>query len=146
MAPETSSAERALTAGLVLFAAYHLVLAVWMAISPGTFFDQVGPFGTLNDHYLRDLATYNAAIAVGFAVAVRRPAWRIPMLALATVQFTLHSINHLVDIGNSHPGWAGPFDFASLAAATAVLAWLLAGAARAERPPSPPPPTRGASR
>ena len=35
-------------------------------------------------------------------VAVRRPSWRVPALAMATVQFATHSINHLVDIAGEH--------------------------------------------
>lgn len=132
-----SRAQDAMVAGLVVFAAYHLGLAVWMAAFPHTFFDRVGPFGLRNDHYIRDNATFNAAIGVAFALAVRRPSWRVPVLALTTVQFALHSINHLADIGKSHPAWNGPADFGALSASTVLLAWLLRGAIRAEQPPSP---------
>lgn len=130
--------ERVLRGGLVVFAAYHLAIAVWMAVSPHTFYVRVGPFGVANDHYVRDVATFTAAIGVALAIAVRRPSWRVPVLALTTVQFALHSINHLVDIGKSHPAWNGPADFASLMLATLALAWLLREAARAQAPPSPP--------
>jgi hypothetical protein len=85
----------------------------------------VGPFGAQNDHYIRDTATFSGAIGVGLLIALRRPAWRVPMLAVSTVQFALHSINHLFDIDRAHPSWNGYFDFFSLAAATLVLAWLL---------------------
>jgi hypothetical protein len=68
----------------------------------------------------------------------------LPVLALTTLQFALHSVNHLVDIGKSHPAWNGPADFASLTLATVALAWLLREAAAAQRPPSSPPPTPGA--
>ena len=66
-------------------------------------------------------------------IAVRRPSWRVPVLALTTVQFALHSVNHLLDIGNAHPAWTGYFDFFSLAAATVVLAWLWRSRARRSR-------------
>jgi len=115
-----------LEGGLLVFAAYHLALAVWMALSPRSFFTAVGPFGVRNDHYIRDTATFEAALGVGLAVAVRRPAWRVPLLAVLAVQFALHSVNHLVDIGAAHPAWTGYVDFASLAASTALLLWLLA--------------------
>jgi len=85
----------------------------------------VGPFGVRNDHYIRDTATFSAAIGVGLLIALRRPSWRVPMLAITTVQFALHSVNHLVDIDKSHPAWNGYFDFFSLAAATVLLGWLL---------------------
>jgi hypothetical protein len=114
--------------GLAAFGAYHLALALFMAAAPRAFFTDVGPFGVLNSHYIRDTATFNAAIGAALLVAVRRPSWRVPVLALTTLQFALHSVNHLVDIARAHPAWNGYFDFFSLAAATLVLAWLLRAA------------------
>jgi hypothetical protein len=115
----------ALTAGIAVFALYNLALALFMAAAPHSFFTNVGPFGARNDHYIRDTATFSAAIGVGLLIALRRPSWRVPMLAISTVQFALHSINHLVDIEKAHPAWNGYFDFFSLAAATILLGWLL---------------------
>jgi hypothetical protein len=123
-AAPTREGPSVLTVGLGAFAVYHLALALFMAVAPHAFYVDVGPFGVANDHYIRDVATYNAALAFAFAVAVRRPSWRVPVLALTTVQFALHSVNHLVDIGKAHPAWAGYFDFFSLAALTILLAWL----------------------
>jgi hypothetical protein len=120
----TSTAPTIVTVGVGAFAVYQLALAAFMAIAPHAFFTDVGPFGTANTHYIRDVATYNAAIAFGFAMSVRRPAWRIPVLALTTVQFALHSLNHLIDIGKAHPVFDGYFDFFSLAVLTVLLAWL----------------------
>jgi hypothetical protein len=121
------------TVGVVAFAFYHLVLAAFMAFAPHTFFADVGPFGTRNDHYIRDVATYNAALGVAFAISIRRTSWRIPVLALTTIQFALHSVNHLIDIGASHPAWNGYFDFFSLAVSTLLLGWLWNQAARQRR-------------
>ena len=136
------SAMSTVRAAMIAFAAYHLVLALFMAIAPHAFFTDVGPFGARNDHYVRDVATYNAALGVGFLIAVQRPGWRVPMLAITLVQFALHSVNHLVDIGNAHPAWNGYFDFFSLAIATALLVWLLRLALAEAR--SSPRPARGA--
>ena len=47
------------------------------------------------------------------------------MLAITTLQFALHSINHLVDIDKAYPAWNGYFDFFSLAVATIAIAGLL---------------------
>jgi len=139
--PLLSSADRAdaLTAGLAVLAAYHLVLAIFMAAAPHAFFTAVGPFGVSNVHYIRDMATFNAAIGIGFAVAVRHGGWRVPMLTVALIQFALHSVNHLIDIANAHPAWTGYFDFFALALSTALIAWLLrtalAGRAREQATP-----------
>jgi hypothetical protein len=130
-------AAQALLGGLVAFAAYHLALAAFMAFGPHAFYRAIGPFGPYNGHYVRDTATFEAALGAGLAVAVFRPAWRVPVLGATTVQFALHSLNHLVDIGSAHPRWTGYFDFFSLLAATLLLTWLLA---LANRPTPPPPP------
>lgn len=125
LATRSKAPPSTLVVGVAAFGAYHLALALFMAVAPRTFFADVGPFGTVNTHYIRDTATFNAAIGVALLVAVRRPSWRVPVLTLTTLQFALHSVNHLVDIGRAHPAWTGYFDFFSLAAATLVLAWLL---------------------
>lgn len=123
----------ALRAGLAVFAVYHLGLALFMALAPRTFYKDVGPFEALNTHYIRDVATFSAALGAGFVVALRRPSWRVPVLAVTTIQFALHSLNHLVDIGKAHPRWLGYFDFFSLLAATLLLAWLWSVAAEQRR-------------
>jgi len=126
-------APSVLELGFAVYAAYHLLLGLFMAIAPHAFFTAIGPFGARNDHYVRDVATYNLAFGVGFAVALRRPSWRVPVVALATIQFALHSANHLADIGAAHPTWTGYSDFFSLAAATALLGWLWRAAAKESR-------------
>jgi hypothetical protein len=122
---EPSLATDALTAGIALLAVYQLGLAVFMAVSPHSFFTSIGPFGTLNAHYIRDTATFSAALGVGLAVSLWRPSWRVPMLAVVAVQFGLHSINHLIDIGAAHPAWTGYFDFFSLLFSTFLIIGLL---------------------
>jgi hypothetical protein len=119
------TAAQALAIGLALLAVYHVALALFMAIGPHAFYKAIGPFGPYNEHYIRDTATFNAALGAGFAVALVRSAWRVPVLAVTTVQFALHTLNHLLDVGDAHPAWTGWFDFLSLGAATLVLAWLL---------------------
>jgi UPF0716 family protein affecting phage T7 exclusion len=56
---------------------------------------------------------------------VRRERWRVPVLALALIQYALHSLNHLIDIGDSDPSWLGPANFVSLVLTTALLGWML---------------------
>jgi len=122
--------SRALVPLLVVFGVTQLALGLFQAIAPGTFFDVVGPFGTRNDHYVRDLSTFYIALGLAGLVAVRRQAWRVPVLALATIEFVLHAINHLADIGDADPKWNGPVTFAAVAAGAALLGWMLSVAAR----------------
>jgi hypothetical protein len=127
-----------LVAGLIAFAVIELALTLFMAAAPHAFFTAVGPFGGSNDHYVRDVATYNAALTVGLLVAVREPSWRVPVLAMATVQFAAHSVNHLIDIASAHPGWVGYLDFFALAFGTLQLALLLWLALSLSREPTRP--------
>ncbi len=113
-----------LQVGLAVFALYSFVVAALMVFAPHTFFVDIGPFGVQNDHYLRDTATFEAAFGFALTVAVWRKSWRVPVLCCVALQFALHSINHLADIGEAHPHWLGPADFISLTAATLVLVWL----------------------
>jgi hypothetical protein len=110
--------------GLIAFAALNLVLALAMVLTPHLFFTDIGPYGSQNNHYLRDLATFYAAFGVAMAIAYSRPAWRAPILWCAALQSGLHAINHLVDIDNAHPRWLGPANFISLTLATCALVWL----------------------
>jgi hypothetical protein len=119
--------------GLGAFALVNLSLALLMAVGPHAFYTAVGPFGTFNPHYIRDVSTFYAAIGLAMLVAIRRPSWRVPVLAMATLQYGFHSLNHLLDVTKAHPAWLGWFDLLSLAAATGMLAWLWRGAARKER-------------
>jgi hypothetical protein len=130
--PESWSST--VVAGLLAFAAVQLGLAIFMAVAPHRFYIAIGPFGARNDHYVRDVATYNAALGAALLIAVRHPSWRVPVLAIMTLQFALHSVNHLVDIAGADPVWVGYFDFFALAAATLQLAgltWLAIAMAQA---------------
>jgi hypothetical protein len=120
--------ERALRPFLYVFAAAQLALGLGLWLAPKAFYDNVGPYGTRNDHYMGDVATFYLALALAAFVAARRPAWRVPVLALAAIQYALHSVNHLIDIGNADPGWLGPANFVALLATTALLVWMLRAA------------------
>lgn len=118
--------------GLVAFGLYQVALALLMVVAPGTFFEEIGPFGVQNDHYIRDNATFGLALGAGALAAVRLPAWRVPVLAVLLLQFGLHTVNHLVDIGEAEPESTGVIDFVLLAGATLVLGGLLRRALRGE--------------
>jgi hypothetical protein len=56
---------------------------------------------------------------------VRQASWRVPVLAFAVVAYALHSLNHLIDVGESEPSWVGPVDLAVISLSTVLLAWML---------------------
>jgi hypothetical protein len=78
-----------------------------------------------------DLATWYLALGVLALVAVRRPGWRVPVLALAVLQNALHALNHLFDVGEADPEWLGPATLVSLVLLTGLLVLML----NAERAP-----------
>ena len=110
---------------LAVFAVGQLVLGLLLWLTPGFFFEEIGPYGTRNDHYMGDVATWYLALGAVALYSLGRPSWRVPVLGLAFIQYALHSLNHLIDIGEADPSWLGPFNFVSLLLTTVLLAWLL---------------------
>jgi hypothetical protein len=110
----------------LLFAAalLQLALGLWQALATQSFGDAIAPFNGFNEHDLRDFATFYLALGAALLVAVRRPDWRFPVLALATLQYALHTVNHAIDVANSDPAWVGPADLAAVGAGTAMFACL----------------------
>ena len=110
---------------LIAFAAVQLLIGLLLWLTPGFFYDEIGPFGARNDHYMADVATFYIALGTVVFMSVRRPSWRVPVLTLGLFQYTLHALNHLIDISESDPGWIGPADFVSLTLVAVLLAWML---------------------
>jgi hypothetical protein len=115
---------------LVFLGLTQLGLGVFMALAPGTFYDLIATYGQRNDHFLRDFSTFYVALGSALIVSATRPAWRVPVLALATIEYGLHSLNHLVDISKANPDWLGPFNFVSLVLFTTLLVYALRAAPR----------------
>ena len=110
---------------LLVFALGQLVLGALLWLTPGFFFDEIGPYGTRNDHYMGDLATWYLALGGVALLAVRNASWRLPVLVLAFVQYALHSFNHLLDVGEADPEWLGPANLASLVLTCVLLGWMV---------------------
>jgi hypothetical protein len=122
--------ERALPGLLAVFGAAQIVLGVLLWSVPGTFFEEIGPYGSRNDHYMGDLATWYLALGAASLMAVRSVRWRVPVIAVALIQYVLHSVNHVIDVGEADPEWLGPANLAALAVTAALLGWMLWAAAR----------------
>ena len=116
-----------LVVGIAAFALIELLLAVFAAGAPHAFYTAIGPFGAFNAHYLRDVASFEGAMGAALLVAVFRPSWRVPVLALTTVQFALHRHRPPPRHRQGASALDGLFDFFSLAAATVPLAMAVAG-------------------
>lgn len=125
-----TSSQPWIRAVLGFFGVYCLALGLFVVVAPGTFYDTLGPFGARNDHYLRDYASLVFANALLLLMGLRRPGWRVPALAFTTLQWLLHGLNHLWDIGDTNPPWVGVFDFFALAVGFVVLVSALGLAVR----------------
>jgi heme/copper-type cytochrome/quinol oxidase subunit 4 len=117
--------DRFMAAVIVVLGVSQLAVGLWQAIHPESFFESVGGFGVRNDHYIRDVATWYLALGAGLLVASQRVSWRVPVLSLAVIQYVLHLVNHVADVGESDPSWAGPVDAVGLAVASVALAGVL---------------------
>jgi hypothetical protein len=119
---------------LFVLAAVQFLLGLFLVVAPGTFVDELAPYGSgADDHFLRDVGTFYLAMGAALLLAVRRPSWRVPVLFLIGLQYAIHTLNHLIDIGDTDPGWLGPFNFFSLLLLTLFTGWVLSGAARLGR-------------
>jgi divalent metal cation (Fe/Co/Zn/Cd) transporter len=110
---------------LIVFAVTQILLGLLLWLTPGFFYDEIGPYGPRNDHYMADLATFYIALGAVALVALRRTPWRVPVLAVAAAEYLLHSLNHLIDVGEAHPSWLGPANLALVAASTVLVGWML---------------------
>ncbi|MCU0258019.1 MAG: hypothetical protein MUC84_01980 [Solirubrobacteraceae bacterium] len=120
--------EHAVRLGLWVLGAAWLAIAALQILDPAAFVDVVGPYGAVNEHYVRDLASWYAAGGILLVLAASRPAWRVPVLLFTLIQGVLHLVNHVFDIGDADPGWMGPLNAVLLAATLGVTAWLLSAA------------------
>ena len=126
--------ETTLRAGLALLAASNTIAALALAFDPSGFISQVGGFGNLNEHLVRDLATWTITYAAALAIAIPKRQWRLPVLAIGVIQGTLHILNHILDAGLAEPDWKGWANVLVLTAVTALTLWLLVIANKQEKP------------
>src|SRR6476620_8337119 len=116
------------TVTLIVFGLYAVGLGLFMLFFPGAFFDTIGTFGTRNDHYIFDNATFEIPQGLLLLAAVRRVSWRVPALAFATVHWALHSISHIVDPHHGAGDLIGWLEAGGLVATTVILAFALRAA------------------
>ena len=127
-APRAHAPARADLTTLVLYAvaAAQLLPGVLAFVAPGAFYDLLGPYPPQNDHFVKDLGSWQIALGAAALVAARRASWRAPMLAVLAVQYGLHTVSHAIDVGGTDPAWNGPVTLALQALITLVLVVRLA--------------------
>src|SRR3954454_22133014 len=99
---------------LTLFGAAQVLLGLLLWLTPGFFFDQIGPYPPRHDHYMADLATFYLALGAVALASVSRARWRVPALPLARIQSALPSLNLVYAMDGTDLEWVGPANFVSL--------------------------------
>ena len=120
----SAHARDAVGVTLAVIGIYLVGLSIFMLIAPGTFFDKVAPIGGRNDHYIRDGATFQLALGILALIAAARREVRLAAVIVIGLQFSLHALNHLIDIDEADPRWLGTANFIGLASGVLVAGWL----------------------
>lgn len=130
-APRGLPSAPILRGALLAFGVVSLLIGLFQVVDPAGFVHDIGPYGATNEHYVRDLSTWSLSFGVVLVLGAGRPAWHVPLLALASLQGALHLVNHLADVDAADPASMGIVNAVALAVVLGVLLWLLAGAVRA---------------
>lgn len=113
------------TVTLIVFGLYAVGLGLFMLFFPGAFFDTIGTFGTRNDHYIFDNASFELPLGLMMLAAVRWPSWRVTALAFASVHWGLHALSHIIDPHHAAGESIGWLEAAGLVVTTVFLAIAL---------------------
>jgi hypothetical protein len=110
---------------LIIYGIYSVALGVFMMLLPVAFFDTLGAFGSRNNHYIFDNASFELPLGLLLLAAMRWWSWRVPALAFATAHWGLHALSHIIDTNHRAGAWVGYLEFSGLALATVLLAIAL---------------------
>lgn len=110
---------------LYAIAAVQILPGLLALVAPGAFYDLLGPYPPQNDHFIKDLGSWQIALGAAALIGARQPDWRVPMLAILTLQYGLHTVSHAIDVNGTDPAWNGPASLALEALITLVLLALL---------------------
>ena len=81
----------------------QLIVGTWTFVSPGSFYDVVATYPPENDHFLKDIGSWNVALGAIALYGARRRDWHVPLLGFLALQYVLHTIAHIVDAGDADP-------------------------------------------
>ena len=109
---------------LLVVGTTQVALGALAFLAPGTFYDLIASYPPDNAHFLKDVGSWQVALGAAALYAARRPAWRVPMLGILAIQYTLHTISHLIDVDVPDPAWQGTFALVTQAFGAVVLVAL----------------------
>lgn len=120
------------TAVLLVLGAAEIAAGVIGLVAPGAYYEGVANFGSLNEHFVRDVGSLNLACGAAMLLAVRRPAWRVPTLAIAAGLFLPAAIIRLPELARGSLSSVAVADVGVLLAVSGLSLALLA-VARGDR-------------
>ena len=112
------------TAVLLVVGVTQILTGVTALLFPGGFYDAIAGYPPENEHFIMDLGSWQIALGALAVYGARRPDWRVPLLGFLGLQYALHTIPHIIHVGDSDPSWQGPFGLATMAFGTLVLVGL----------------------
>jgi hypothetical protein len=126
--------ERAMRAVLIVLGVVQVASGALALVAPGTFFDEIGRYGTENSHYVGDVGAFVLAFGIAVLIAAQRPAWRVPVLALGVIWYGLHTINHAFDVGDARSDARGIVDTLYIGLGALLYGYLAWAADRLQAP------------
>lgn len=110
--------------GLIAAGALQLVTGVVAFLAPGAFYTAAAAYPPENHHFLRDIGTWNIGLGLVALLAQSRPSWHRPILAVVALQFALHTVSHVIDVGATDPESQSWLALVTFGLGTVVLAAL----------------------
>ena len=108
----------------------QLIVGVWTFVSPGSFYDVVATYPPENDHFLKDVGSWNLALGLAALIAARTPSWQRGMLGVLAVLYAFHALSHGIDVDQADPESSGVVTLVTQVAAAALFAVLFLRARR----------------
>ena len=102
----------------------QLLLGAWAFLSPETFYDAIASYPPQNDHFLKDVGSWQVALGAAAVIASRTPSWHVGMLAVLAVQYGLHAVSHAIDLDEAESDAASAATLVALVAAAVLFGAL----------------------
>ena len=109
---------------LVVAGLAQLLPGLLAFVAPGAFYDALAGYPPENHHFITDLGSWQIALGVAALYAATRVEWQVPMLGILTLQYALHAVSHVIDVGDSDPAWQGPFALVAQLVGVVVIGGL----------------------
>ncbi|HEV2815172.1 MAG TPA: DUF4345 family protein [Solirubrobacteraceae bacterium] len=110
---------------LVVVGVTQVAAGLLAFLAPGAFYDLVAGYPPENSHFLKDIGSWNLALGGLALYGARRADWHVPLLGFLALQYVVHTISHVIDAGESDPGWHSTFALITQGFGAVVLVALV---------------------